>query len=120
MTVERRYSARHPIDLPVYIRYRKRRFIRAHACDLSNQGMFLEVRNLTLPDGTQIELELECLGKDWLIPSIVVHHRGAGIGVMFLEPQPDLYRGVTQAEPMRQPPRCATDKLFAQSSRIGP
>jgi hypothetical protein len=50
----------------------------------------------------------------------VVHHRGAGIGVMFHEPQPDLYRGLAQVEPMRRPPRCAADHPFAQSSRIGP
>jgi hypothetical protein len=118
MTVERRYSARHPIDLQVYIRYRKRRFIGARACNLSNQGMFLEVRNLTLPHGTLIELELDCLGKDWLIPSIVVHRRGSGIGIMFQEPQPDLYRGLTQAPAMRQPPRRTGDTPTRETNRL--
>ncbi|EGV20387.1 PilZ domain-containing protein [Thiocapsa marina] len=103
MTIERRYCARHPIDLPVSIRYRKRRFICAHACNMSNQGMFLEVRNLTLPTGILVELELECLGKDWLIPALVVHHRGSGIGVMFRDPQPALYQALTR-DPARQLP----------------
>lgn len=107
MTVELRYCARHPIDLRVHIRYRRRRFFCARACDLSDDGMFLEVQNLTLPRGTLIELELCALGRDWLIPAIVVHHRGSGIGVMFREPQPALYRGLTQGETRLQPPPTA-------------
>ncbi len=117
MSAERRYSARHPIDQPVYIRYRKRRFSCALASNLSNQGMFLEVRNLTLPTGTPIELEFDCLGTQWLIPAIVVHHnesggpgsgrqasRGSGIGVMFRDAQPALYHALSQTESLRSPP----------------
>ncbi|MCG6985280.1 MAG: PilZ domain-containing protein [Thiocapsa sp.] len=104
MTVELRYCARHPIDLRVHIRYRNRRFFCARARNLSNDGMFLEVQNLTLPTGTLIELELQALGRDWLIPALVVHHRGSGIGVMFRDPQPALYRGLTQTEAGLQPP----------------
>lgn len=104
MTIERRYCARHPIDLHVSIRYRRRRFICARACNLSDQGMFLEVRNLTLPTGVLVELELECLGTDWLIPAIVIHHRGSGIGVMFRDPQPVLYHGLTRDSAALPPP----------------
>lgn len=116
MNIERRYCARHPIDLHVSIRYRKRRFICARGCNLSDQGMFLEVRNLTLPIGILVELELECLGKDWLIPAIVVHHRGSGIGVMFRDPQPALYRGLTRDMTRQPPPPQATDATGRQSS----
>jgi hypothetical protein len=108
MTIERRYCARHPIDLPVSIRYRKRRFICARGCNLSDQGMFLEVRNLTLPTGVLVELELECLGTEWLIPAIVIHHRGSGIGVMFRDRQPVLYQGLTRdSAPLPPPPQAA-------------
>jgi hypothetical protein len=97
MTVERRYSARHSVSLPVYIRYRKRRFLTARARDLSVGGMFLAVQSLTLPTGTPIELEFRGLGRSWLLPAIVIHGDNSGIGVVFRDPQPELFRGLTQA-----------------------
>jgi len=93
MSRERRLSNRQPADIRVQIRYRRRRFLGARGRDLSVQGMYLEVRNLTLPAGTRIELEFEALGRPWLIPAVVVHCNGSGIGVMFQEPQPGLYQG---------------------------
>lgn len=118
MTIERRYCARHPIDLHVSIRYRKRRFICARACNLSDQGMFLEVRNLTLPTGVLIELELECLGTAWLIPAIVIHRRGSGIGVMFRDPQPVLYQGLTRdSTGLLPPPQTSGDTGRRSSAR---
>jgi hypothetical protein len=116
MTVERRYCVRHPIDLNVYIRYRKRRFICARACNLSDDGMFLEVHNLTLPSGTMVELELQSLGQDRLIPAIVIHHSGTGIGVMFREPQSELYRALTQSVPRRSPRPQATEGRVDRAS----
>lgn len=129
MSVERRYSTRHPLDLQVYIRYRKRRFSCAHASNLSDQGMFLDVRNLTLPTGTLIELELDCLGKKWLIPAIVVHHkdsgqqgsgrqasRESGIGVMFRDAQPELCHGLRQGESL-QPPQSRDYETASRSAQ---
>ncbi|MBK1644391.1 pilus assembly protein PilZ [Thiocapsa imhoffii] len=104
MTVERRYGAREPIDLAVQIRYRKRRFITARGCNLSDQGLFLEVRNLTLPTGTLIELEFDCLGQEWRIPALVVHHQVRGVGVMFKDKQPQLFSGLSRP-PSRPHPR---------------
>jgi hypothetical protein len=97
MSEERRYAARHRLQLPVYIRYGRRPFLGACARDLSVGGMFLSVHSLTLPAGTPIELELACLGRDWLIPAVVVHGDNTGIGVMFREPQTELFRGLMQA-----------------------
>lgn len=104
MSVERRYSARFPIDLQVQIRYRKRRFYSAHACNLSTDGMYLQVQSLTLPTGTLVELELECEGRNWLVPAVVVHHNGAGVGVMYRDPQPELFRAHTHPR-AQVPPR---------------
>lgn len=103
MSIERRYSVRHPVDLPVHIRYRRRRFSYAQARNLSEQGMYLEVRALTLPTGTLVELEMDCLDKEWLIPAVVVHHQAGGIGVIFREPQPELYEGLAEAFRPRWP-----------------
>lgn len=97
MTIEHRYCARYSIELEVHILYRKRRFICAKGTNLSNRGMFLEVRNLTLPTGTMIELELFALGRDWLIPCIVVHRDAFGVGVMFRELQPELFQCLPQS-----------------------
>ncbi|MGD9409897.1 PilZ domain-containing protein [Thiohalocapsa sp.] len=103
MNDERRYGARHRIDLPVYIRYGRRPFLGAVARDVSIGGMFLSVQSLTLPTGTPIELELSSLGRDWLIPAVVMHGDNTGIGVMFREPQAELFRGLMQAADMRPP-----------------
>ncbi len=92
MAIEQRYSARQRIELQVHIHYRKRRFYSAKGRNLSEQGMFLEVRNLTLPTGTMIELELTGVGGDSLIAAVVTHQSGSGIGVMFRDPQPEIYR----------------------------
>ncbi|TVQ94366.1 MAG: PilZ domain-containing protein [Chromatiaceae bacterium] len=101
---ERRYSARHPLHLPVYIRYHRRPFLGAQAQDLSVGGMFLRVRALTLPIGTPVELEFDGLGRRWLLPAIVVHGNPHGIGVMFREPQPALFRGLVQDADRWPPP----------------
>ncbi|MCU0834875.1 MAG: PilZ domain-containing protein [Chromatiaceae bacterium] len=104
MSVERRYSARYPVDLPVDIRYRKRRFYSARACNLSTDGMYLQVQALTLPTGTLVELELVCEGSGWLVPAVVVHHDASGVGVMFRDPQPELFQALTHPR-AQVPPR---------------
>jgi hypothetical protein len=100
---ERRYGARSRLDLPVYIRYGRRPFLGASARDLSVGGMHLSVQSLILPVGTPVELELSCLGREWLIPAVVVHGDNTGIGVMFREPQTELFRGLMQAADMHLP-----------------
>lgn len=96
MNTERRYSARHPITLMVQILYGKRRFYGARVGNLSSQGMLLTLHNLTLPIGTMVELELACLGREWLIGAVVAHRSGFTVGLMFREPQPALYQGLLQ------------------------
>jgi hypothetical protein len=104
MSVERRYSARHPVDFEVRIRFRRRRFLSARARDLSAEGLYLDVRNLTLPCGILIELELSHRGRDWLIPAVVIHASGSGIGLMFRNLQPELFRDSVKLRPLAPPP----------------
>lgn len=116
MSVERRYSKRYPIDLQVHILYRRRRFSNARAWNLSEQGMYLDVQAVTLPTGTLVELEFHCLGREWLIPAIVVHHQGSGgIGVMFRDPQRELYRALIGAHEMALVPHRAPVPAREQS-----
>ncbi len=101
---ERRYCARHRLELPVYIRYHKRPFLTATARSISAGGMFLSVKALTLPTGTPIELELRALGKRWLLPAIVIHGDNSGIGVMFQSPQTELFQELIHDASAAMPP----------------
>jgi hypothetical protein len=107
MKADRRYNTRQHLDTPVYIRYRKRRFQGARARAVSVGGMFLEVRALTLPIGTHVELEFTRLGHAWRVPAIVVHRNHDGIGVMFNDQQPDLFRQLLDNPPAILPPTAA-------------
>ena len=109
MTAERRYCARHPLSLQVQVLYGKRRFCSARVRSLSVQGMSLTLRKLTLPAGTLVELELDGLGREWLVEAVVVHSEAAEVGVMFREPQPELHQGLLQ-----------TGVVGAEDTRIGP
>ena len=104
MTAERRYCARHPLDLPVYIRYRKRPFLTAKARNVSASGMCLSVKALTLPAGTPIELEFRALGKRWLLPAIVTHSDNSSIGVMLQSQQSALFQELINGANDSMPP----------------
>ncbi len=119
MNVDRRYSARHRVDLAVYIRYRKRRFLAARARELSVGGMSLAVQSLTLPVGTPVELECLGLGRDWLLPAVVVHGDSSGIGVMFRDPQPGLFNELTRHPAPALPPRADQGAPLETSSGPG-
>jgi|GEM_PF-1365823 len=84
------------VNLPVYIRYRKRRFLGARVRDASIDGLSLSVHSLTLPSGTPVDLEFRAGGKGWLVPAIVVQGNNSGIELMFRESQPELFEDLTQ------------------------
>ena len=107
---------RHAPDTRVQIHYHGRHFYAARGRSLSRQGMYLDVRNLTLPVGTEVELELEHLGRPRRIEALVIQRGPAGVGVRFTEEQPDLDLGVETApagldsdsaelDPLMPPPR---------------
>jgi hypothetical protein len=72
--------------------------------------MYLEVQSVTLPTGTLVELEFECQGREWLVPAIVVHHAGNGVGVMFRDPQAGLFKALIQPETAARPPQAAPER----------
>ena len=104
MQVERHCAVRHRMDLPVYIRYRRRRFHAARARELSSVGMTLAVQSLTLPNGTPIELEFRGPGRSWLIAAAVTYSDNSGIGCIFRDPQPALVRDLTESAAVTPPP----------------
>ncbi|MGE5152663.1 MAG: PilZ domain-containing protein [Bdellovibrio bacteriovorus] len=97
MLADRHHGARHPLGLPVQVLYGRRRVCGARVRSLSIQGMALTLRNLTLPPGTLVELELGGLGRAWLVEAVVVHSAGSEAGLLFRKPQPELYQGLLQA-----------------------
>jgi hypothetical protein len=101
MIPERKPCARHPSSFPVQIRYGKRRLHGADGCDPSSEGLYLRVRAVTLPEGTPVELEIDAPGRQWLVPAVVTHCDDSGIGVSFLEPQPQLLSDLAGANALR-------------------
>jgi hypothetical protein len=99
MSVERRYNKRYPMDGDVYIRYRKQRAFPARAMNCSMQGIYLKTESLTLLTGALVELEIFRNGRLWEVMGVVTHSQDDGIGVMFWQPQPDLYESVIAKQP---------------------
>lgn len=99
MSVERRYSKRHPMNGDVYIRYRKQRAFHAKAVNCSGQGMCLKTERLTLLTGALVELEIFQGGRLWEVVGIVTYVQRDNIGVMFQHPQPELYALAAVAQP---------------------
>lgn len=95
MSIEHRYTRRHTHDIAVQIQYRNRHFCRARGRNVSAQGMYLEVKHVTLPTGTLVVLNLRESEREWSIPAIVVHQDMRGIGVMFRDLQPELLHAST-------------------------
>lgn len=84
---------------PVQVLYGKRRFRSARVRNLSAQGMSLTLRNLTLPAGTLVELELDGPGPDRRpVAAVVVRSLGSEATVAFREPQIALARDLAQAD----------------------
>jgi hypothetical protein len=104
MLPERRCCDRHPIRVQIQIRYGRRRFYSAFGRNLSSAGMWVEVRSLTLPVGTLVELEFEAIGRRCLVSARVVHHDATGIGLAFAEPRPNLLADLVQVENLPPPP----------------
>jgi len=109
MSSEPRPCARHPVGFPVQIRYGKRRLHSAYGRDLTVDGLYLQLRAVTLPEGTPVELEIDAMGRRWLVQAVVIQGDPCGIGVSFVDPQPQLLAGLAKAgdRPLSQPPHTA-------------
>ncbi len=92
MSVNRRYSKRHPVNFLLYIHYREKRIFQARAKNLCVDGMFIQTDSLTLPKDNLVELEFSLSDLNWQVTAFVVHRVQGGFGVMFRKPQPALAR----------------------------
>ena len=59
---------------------------------------------MTLPEGTPVELEIDTVGRQWLVQAVVTHGDPFGIGVRFIEHQPQLVADLSQAETLPMSP----------------
>ena len=82
------------LELPVFIRYRKRRFQGARLRALSSDELEVSVHSLTLPPGTPVELEFLHSGRQWRLPAQVARGSREGLGLRLDVPQPELLRNV--------------------------
>lgn len=96
MSVERRYSKRLPVNFPAQIHYRQLRPFPGRARNVSAEGACIETHNLNIPTGTLVDLEFLAHGRHWRIAALVVQVDSHGIGLMFREPQSDLYGAFSQ------------------------
>lgn len=83
------------LDLPVFIRYRKRRFQGVSLRAVSSDEIEVRVQALTLPPGTSVELEFLHSGRQWRLPAQVAHGSSSDIGLRLQAPLPDLLRDVS-------------------------
>jgi hypothetical protein len=103
MTPEPNPCARHQAGFQVHIRFGRRRLHSARGRNPSSEGLYLEVRAVTLPEGTQVELEIRARDHQWLVPAVVTLRDPDGIGVSFLDPQPALVAELNQSDPQTPP-----------------
>lgn len=103
MESEHRVGPGHTGGFEVHIRYGRRRLHSAYGHDPSSAGLHLELRAVTLPEGTPVQLEVQTLGRRWLVPAVVTRRDGRAIVVRFLEPQPELAADLTRAATLLPP-----------------
>jgi hypothetical protein len=102
MSVERRYTQRVPVNLPVRVNYREQARISARARNVSAEGMYLSGEGPQMPSGILVSLQLAAGGRDWQIEALVVHSDSPGIGLLFVETQQHLYSEIAAARgPLR-------------------
>ena len=80
MSIERRYTPRMPVNLPVSVGYREQASISTRARNLSAEGMYLSGGGPRVPSGILVSLQMAAGGREWQIEALVVHSGGPGIG----------------------------------------
>jgi len=95
MAPEQRTKQRNIASFSIKLCGKNGEFHHCNALNLSIAGMLLEYDGTKLVIGSSIDI-FACL-NEWTseIPAIVIHSNSSCTGIMFKEPQPDLYRAVT-------------------------
>ena len=99
MPSDTRSNCRQVVSFSVQLKHRKRRAIECTARNLSVEGMLLEMGQVVLSIGDQVDLSISLKEGVFSVPAVVLHSNSDCTGVMFCRPQPGLYRII--AQPMR-------------------
>lgn len=89
--VERRLSARKPVDLSVYLSYPGQPRARCLASDISDAGVFLRINPLDLPRNVRVQLMFALhirstnLVRLHRISAMVARTGAEGVGMVFCE-----------------------------------
>lgn len=81
-----------PLNLDIDIRYRNLRPFPARARRIWINGIALEVRGVTLPAGTAVELHFDVEGRPYQLPAVVAESRPGTLILHFDTPQRDLWQ----------------------------
>ncbi len=98
-TPEQRSKHRNPVSFSIGLSGEGRDPIYCKALNLSIAGMLLDYDGTGLTIGSHIDI-VACV-SEWKqeIPATVIHSNSNCTGIMFQEPQPDLYRAVAGSIP---------------------
>ena len=88
--IEHRCSQRRKMSLDVVLNYHSLGLVHGQTRDLSMGGMFVETGRIQLPVHAQVDISLILESEGCCPPprfeAMVVHDKGAGIGLMFNHP----------------------------------
>jgi len=108
MTIDHRHGTRQPLDmdldLGVWIQHCDGYFARVKASNISCDGIYVRGSNLILSAGSLVALEIKALRQNWRITGCVVHQTGEGLGILFRDPQPELFDLLTNTPPSLSTP----------------
>lgn len=95
MAVEQRSKQRDLTSFTIELHGQNSEIIDCRALNLSVSGMLLDYDGTDLTIGSNINIFVRFKEHELEIPAAVIHCNSSCIGIMFRQPQPDLYRAVT-------------------------
>jgi len=95
MAPEQRTKHRNFASFSIQLRGENGESNHCKALNLSVAGMLLEYNGASLAIGSSVDIFVSLNEWQSEIPAIVIHSNSSCTGIMFREPQPDLYRTVT-------------------------
>ena len=98
MTIEKRLSSRIDVNLKMRVLRRGDEVTSGVIQDLNIDGMAMRLDGEPLTRGSMVEAVFESTGRTWCLPALVIHSNGSYCGVMFADPQRELYERVKADE----------------------
>jgi len=104
MPSDTRSNCRRIVSFSVRLKHRGGQAVECRARNLSVEGMLLEMGEVMLSIGDQVDLSITLKEGVFSVPAVVLHSNSDCTGVMFCRPQPGLYRIIAQPMPYAHTP----------------